>query len=166
MLRVLIESAWSEDPEGRPPFSHIKTLLRIIAPLKGDQMEKRAFLLEKETEALERYIAYDTRMISKEKEKMDDWRYRTLPPHIYSQIKDGEAIEATSLEVVSVAVFQIADFQDIVSAVSPDELIDLMDYLVKSFQAVACNQGLAITEMDIMSDLCVIRKSQNHVCIT
>ena len=156
ILKVLIESAWSDDPDDRPPFSHIKTVLRIIAPLKGDQVEKRAFLLEKETEALERYIAYDTRMINKERDKVHDWLSRSLPRDVYTQIQDGEVIKATALDRISVAAFRIADFQDIVATSSPDELICVIDYLIKSFHAVAAQQNLELTEIDVKSDLCVL----------
>lgn len=155
---MLIESAWSDDCEARPPFSHIKTVLRIIAPLKGHQIEKRAFLLEKETEALERYIAYDTRMIKKERDKVKDWLSRSLPSDVYDQLQNGEQVEATVLDNVSVAAFRIADFHDIVLATAPNELTYLLDYLVKSFQAVAVRHGLELTDIEVTSDLCVISK--------
>ena len=158
ILKVLLDSAWSDDPDVRPPFSHIKSVLRIIAPLKGDQMEKRAFLLEKETETLEKYISYDTRMLEKEREKAEDWLKRSVPSDIYMKICDGDQFNASSLECVSVASFQIEDFQEIVSKSDPDELAGLLDYIFKSFSAIATKLRLDFAEIEMTSNSFIIGK--------
>ena len=159
IVKVLIDSLWSDDPENRPSFSHIKKILRIVAPLKGDRVEKRAFLLEKEAEALEKYIAQDTRLINKEQDKINEWLSRSLPPDIFNQIQDGEEVDAMEIDHVSVAVFRIVDFQNLVDAIGPDELMCLVEYLIKSFQAVATqDHQLELTDINVASDSFVIGK--------
>lgn len=157
-MKILIDSLWSDDPENRPPFSHIKKILGMVTPLKGDQTEKRAFLLEKESEALERYIAQHTRLINKEQDKINEWLSRSLPPDIFNQIQDGEEIDAVDIDYVSVAVFRIAQFQDIVDAIGPDELTCLVEYLIKSFRAVAAQEQLELIDINVISDTFVIGK--------
>ena len=158
ILKVLIDSLWSDDPENRPSFSHIATVLRKISPLKGEKMEKSAFLFEKEAELLERYIAQDTRLIDKEQDKVNEYLVRSLPLDIYDELQEGHDINAIVSDDVSVAAFRLVDFQEIVKRSSPDELINVIDYLVKSFQAVACEYRLDLTEINVISDICIVGK--------
>ena len=158
VLRLLMESAWSDEPGDRPPFSHITTVLRIIAPLKGDQMAKRAFLLQKEADVLEKYIAHDTTMINNEKEKMNDWFNRLFPVEISGRFIAGESIEPRRHEYVTVASFQIVHFQSIIVNSSPDQLITFMNYMLKMFRATAQEQDLLITELEFMSKTTIVSK--------
>ncbi len=151
-----MESAWSDDPGDRPPFSHIKNVLKIIVPLKGDQMAKRAFLLEKETEMLEKYIAYDTKMINKEREKIDDWFNRLLPPEISTRYVMGENVEPRQFEIISVAAFQIVNFQQLIRTSEPSQLISLVDYLMKMLYAVANDRDFEISQSGLFSGTYVI----------
>ena len=158
IMKFLIDSLWSDDPGNRPSFFQIKALLQTVAPLKGDEKEKRAFLLEKETEELERCIAQETRLINREQERIHEWLNRSLPPHVYSQVQGGKEFSALPIDTVSVAAFQIANFQNIVDASSAEELVCVVDYLMKSFQAMAAQHRLELTEIEVISDLVVIGK--------
>ena len=157
-MKVLIDSLWSDDPENRPSFSHIATVLRKISPLKGEKMETSAFLFEKEAELLERYIAQDMRLIDKEQDKVNDYLVRSLPLDIYNEIQEGEEINAIFSDDISVAVFRLVDFQEIIKRSSPDEVVNVIDYLVKSFQAVACEYQLELAEINVISDICIVGK--------
>ena len=70
-------------------------------------MSKRAFFLEKETELLEKYIAHDTRMIQKEREKVRDLFNRLLPYEISTQFRADEYIEAREIENVNVVALLV-----------------------------------------------------------
>ena len=119
-------------------------------------MSKRAFFLEKETELLEKYIAHDTRMIQREQEKVRDLFNRLLPHEISTQFRADEYIEARHIENVNVVAFQIADFQELIAQCNPEQILGLLDYLMKMFHAVATHFGLNVTELDLLSDISVV----------
>eukprot|EP00794_Sanderia_malayensis_P011023 gene11022-12187_t len=156
ILRLLMESAWSDDPGDRPSFSHIKKVLKIIVPLKGDQMAKRAFLLEKETEMLEKYIAHDTSMIMKEREKLNDWFHRLLPTDVSQRYITGESVQPRLYDNITVAAFHIVDLNHIVKKSKANQLIPLLDYMLKMFYATANSQNFEISEFGVLSGTNVI----------
>ena len=121
-------------------------------------METSAFLFEKEAELLERYIAQDMRLIDKEQDKVNEYLVRSLPLDIYNEIQEGDEINAIFSDDISVAVFRLVDFQEIIKRSSPDEVVNVIDYLVKSFQAVACEYQLELAEINVISDICIVGK--------
>lgn len=163
ILKMLMESCWSDSEEERPPFAYTLEILELITPLKGTPISKRALLLERETESLERYISHDTQQIFNEQEKFRDLIHRMLPPFIAIKLhgdplsvgsEDGgsDSVKPTIFNNVTVMVLRVHDLDRLVAVSNPNQLMDTISYLWKAIHVIIKSRNLKIGDMQNRGD--------------
>ncbi|XP_066915702.1 uncharacterized protein [Clytia hemisphaerica] len=136
ILKMLMESCWSESEVERPPFAYALEVLELITPLKGSPLLKRAILLERETESLEKYICHDTNQIFKEQDKIADLLARMLPPFLATKFLSGDPMTPTQHNNVTVLIVCVHDLDRMVTLSSPTQLVDIISYLWKTVHVI------------------------------
>ena len=173
ILKMLMESCWSENEEERPPFAYTLEILELITPLKGTPLSKRALLLERETESLERYISHDTQQIFNEQEKFRDLVERMLPLFITEKLLQSSttslsssvndpthgAIMPTLHNNATVMVLRIHDLDHLMAASSANQLIDAISYLWKAINVIIKNRNLKIGDIQNRGDTMMFGES-------
>lgn len=169
ILKMLMESCWGDNEEERPPFAYTLEILELIMPLKGTPLSKRALLLERETESLERYISHDTQQIFNEQEKFRDLIHRMLPPFIATKLHhdsfnaesehgESNSIKPTMYNNVTVMVLRVHDLDQLVKVSNPNQLIDTISYLWKAIQVIIKTRNLKIYDMQNRGDTMMFGK--------
>ena len=169
ILKMLMESCWSDSEEERPPFAYTLEILELITPLKGTPLSKRALLLERETESLERYISHDTQQIFNEQEKFRDLIHRMLPPFIATQLHSDpfstggenggtDSVKPTLYNNVTVMVLKVHDLDHLVAVSNPNQLMDTISYLWKAIHVIIKSRNLKIGDMQNRGDTMMFGK--------
>jgi len=156
ILQNLMENCWSETPDERPPFAYCLEVLELITPLKGNQTVKRSILLERETESLEQYISYDTKNIFKEKDKYNDLLARLLPLTIAQQLHEGKHIATQRYENVTVMVYRIFNFKEIMEKCDAVQSMAIVDYIHRAIDMIIQNRKFKIMEIDCSRNMHVL----------
>jgi len=159
ILKMLMESCWGEMEGERPPFAYALEILELITPLKGSQLSKRATLLERETESLERYIGHDTQQLFREQEKINDLISRMLPnPVVAALLRDG-CYKPKSHGNITIVVLRVHDLDSVVRLANASQAMDLVSYLWKAIHVIIKNRNLKVTEIQNRGDLMIFGKS-------
>ena len=163
-----MESCWSDSEEDRPPFAYALEVLELITPLKGTPLSKRALLLERETESLERYISHDTQQIFNEQEKFRDLVDRMLPPFISCKLLSsaamtgsedgGGAVMPTLYTNVTVMVLRLHDVDNLIAVSNASQLIDTISYLWKAVHVIIKSKNLKICDIQNRGDTIMFGK--------
>lgn len=158
ILKMIMESCWSENPIERPPFAYSLEVLELITPLKGSHTAKRAILLERETESLEKYIGHDTMQIFREQEKFQDLLARMLPLSIASELNEKGSVKPVYHENITVMAVRVSNFGDVLSNCNTNDAIDVINYLWGAISVITKNRKLNITEINNRGDFVVLGK--------
>lgn len=147
IIKILMESCWAENPIERPPFAYSLEVLELITPLKGSLTAKRAVLLERETESLERYIGHYTYQIFREQENHRDLLSRVLPAHVAMELNDTGQVTPKYHESITVMALRIRNFGEILKRSNLNDALDVINYIWGAISVIAKNRKLNITEI-------------------
>lgn len=127
--------------------------------MKGSHTAKRAVLLERETESLEKYISHDTNQIFREQEKVQDLLARMLPPSVASELNRYGSVKPKYHENITVMALRVHNFGDILSSCnSTNEAIDVINHLWGAISAIIANCRLNVTEINNRGDFVLLGK--------
>ena len=158
-----MESCWAENPSERPPFAYSLEILELITPLKGSQTAKRAILLQRETESLEKYIGHDTANIFQEQDKFNDLLARMLPEPVVTELNKTGSVEPKFHDNITVMVVSVANFGEIFANCTVDDAINVINHLWCAISVIKTSRKLHVTEINNRGDFMILGTSLIHI---
>eukprot|EP00111_Clytia_hemisphaerica_P007974 TCONS_00023167-protein len=94
-LVELMKSCWSENPDLRPTFRQVRPITKQIRGNKVEIIDNMISMMEKYTRGLEKSVKEGTDVLHKERNKNNEFLYKTLPKPIGDAIlkEGGQAVE-------------------------------------------------------------------------
>ncbi|KAK3576183.1 hypothetical protein CHS0354_001202 [Potamilus streckersoni] len=134
--RKLMEQAWSKIPELRPTFKIMHERLEEIYPVKGELIDNLVRMLEKYSSNLEGIVAERTKELQIEKAKTEMLVSQMLPKKVVEDLKQGKKVEPESFDCVTIYFSDIVGFTKIAGASNPLQVVDLLNDLYSTFDAI------------------------------
>ncbi|XP_071941648.1 atrial natriuretic peptide receptor 1-like isoform X4 [Antedon mediterranea] len=139
-LFLLVEKCWANDPNVRPDFASIRTIIRKFNKSEGgalvDTLLKR---MDKYASNLESLVEERTLQFHEEKRKSEELLYQILPKSVAQELKQGHAVRPEAFESVSIYFSDIVGFTKLCSLIKPIQVVDLLNDLYTCFDAVIDN---------------------------
>ncbi|KAL3862163.1 hypothetical protein ACJMK2_008151, partial [Sinanodonta woodiana] len=134
--RKLMEHAWSKTPELRPTFKMMHERLEEIYPVRGELIDNLVRMLEKYSSNLEGIVADRTKELQVEKAKTEMLVSQMLPKKVVEDLKQGKKVEPESFDCVTIYFSDIVGFTKIAGASNPLQVVDLLNDLYSTFDAI------------------------------
>jgi len=125
-------------------------LLKLLTGQIAISLENAQFY-----DQLEQRVADRTTELTAEKKKSDDLLLNILPPDVANELKETGKSKAKSYERVSVMFTDFKDFTRLSENLSPEELVDKIDYCFRKFDEITTKYQLEKIKTIGDSYLCV-----------
>ncbi|XP_067892700.1 atrial natriuretic peptide receptor 2-like isoform X1 [Heterodontus francisci] len=135
----LVKKCWAQNVPLRPTFEQIKKMLEKMNPNKVSPVDMMMNLMEKYSKHLEVIVAERTQDLLQEKQKTDCLLYSMLPKEVADDLRQGITSQAQSYSNATVFFSDIVGFTLLSSASTPYQVVDLLNRLYTSFDAIIDN---------------------------
>lgn len=133
----LMEKCWAENPEDRPTFASIRTIVRDI--MKGfceNLMDDLLRRMEQYANNLESLVEEKTEQLSMEKRRTEELLYQVLPRPVAQQLLAGEMVQPEQFECVTIYFSDIVGFTALCAQSRPMEVVDFLNDLYSTFDRI------------------------------
>ncbi|XP_070537042.1 LOW QUALITY PROTEIN: atrial natriuretic peptide receptor 1-like [Ptychodera flava] len=168
-LEQLMSRCWAEDPSDRPDVSHIKAIVRKLNPAtkKGDNiLDNLLTRMEQYANNLEGLVEERTAKYLEEKRRAEDLLDRLLPRSVSEQLKQGKEVKAESFDSVTIYFSDIVGFTSLSASSTPMQVVDLLNDLYTSFDAIIDNYDVykveTIGDAYMVASGLPVRNGDNH----
>ncbi|CAJ0564362.1 unnamed protein product, partial [Mesorhabditis spiculigera] len=142
-LLHLIRDCWTEEPNNRPNFATIKTLLLAMgADRKQNLMDHVFNILESYAETLEKEVQDRTGELTEEKKKSDILLYRMLPKQVADRLKLGQTVEPETYDSVTIFFSDVVKFTNLAAKCTPLQIVNLLNDLYSTFDQIIEEHGV------------------------
>ncbi|XP_021333059.1 retinal guanylyl cyclase 2 isoform X1 [Danio rerio] len=139
----LMKQCWNEQPEKRPTFDEIFDQFKNVNKgKKTNIIDSMLRMLEQYSSNLEELIRERTEELEIEKQKTEKLLTQMLPPSVAEALKLGTTVEPEHFESVSLYFSDIVGFTTISANSEPIEVVDLLNDLYTTFDAVIGNHDV------------------------
>lgn len=138
-LQKLMGQCWGNQPELRPSFKNVNEKLNEIYPIKGELIDNLVNMLEKYSSNLEQIVSDRTKELVEEKRKTEQLISQMLPKKVVEDLKHGNPVEPESFECVTIFFSDIVGFTNIAKGSTPFQVVDLLNDLYTTFDAILDN---------------------------
>ncbi|CAE1321199.1 Resact receptor,Olfactory guanylyl cyclase GC-D,Guanylate cyclase 32E,Heat-stable enterotoxin receptor,Receptor-type guanylate cyclase gcy-13,Guanylate cyclase soluble subunit alpha-1,Receptor-type guanylate cyclase gcy-9,Guanylate cyclase soluble subunit alpha-2,Receptor-type guanylate cyclase gcy-21,Head-specific guanylate cyclase,Guanylate cyclase soluble subunit beta-2,Atrial natriuretic peptide receptor 1,Speract receptor,Receptor-type guanylate cyclase gcy-18,Receptor-type guanylate cyclase gcy-3,Ret len=134
----VIKRCWAEDPNERPDFPAIKTLMRKMNKDgdKGNLLDNLLSRMEQYANNLEALVEERTSDFLEQKKKAEDLLYSMLPKSVASSLIRGETVTAEEFESVTLFFSDICGFTAMSAESTPYQVVDLLNDLYTLFDSI------------------------------
>ncbi|KAK2495646.1 hypothetical protein MC885_001565 [Smutsia gigantea] len=139
-LGQLMQRCWAEDPQERPPFQHIRLMLRKFNRENSSNiLDNLLSRMEQYANNLEELVEERTQAYLEEKRKAEALLYQILPHSVAEQLKRGETVQAEAFDSVTIYFSDIVGFTALSAESTPMQVVTLLNDLYTCFDAVIDN---------------------------
>ncbi|XP_046556710.1 uncharacterized protein LOC124265901 [Haliotis rubra] len=138
-MRKMFEAGFHPNPESRPVFKEMLMRLNEIHPVKGELIDNLVNMLEKYSSNLEAIVADRTKELQVEKAKTEQLVSQMLPKKVVEDLKHGRKVDPESFECVTIFFSDIVGFTAIARGSTPLQVVDLLNDLYTTFDAILDN---------------------------
>uniref|UniRef100_A0A8C1ZWS0 Guanylate cyclase n=1 Tax=Cyprinus carpio TaxID=7962 RepID=A0A8C1ZWS0_CYPCA len=139
----LMKQCWNELPEKRPTFDEIFDQFKNVNKgKKTNIIDSMLRMLEQYSSNLEELIRERTEELEIEKQKTEKLLTQMLPPSVAEALKLGTTVEPEYFDSVSLYFSDIVGFTTISANSEPIEVVDLLNDLYTTFDAVIGNHDV------------------------
>ncbi|XP_054716917.1 LOW QUALITY PROTEIN: receptor-type guanylate cyclase Gyc76C-like [Uloborus diversus] len=139
VLHTMTE-CWSEIPELRPDFRHIKDKLkRMKDGITSNIMDNMMDMMEKYANNLEQLVEERTSLLAEEQKKTEALLHRMLPKSVAEQLMRGEAVSPESFDSVTIYFSDIVGFTEMSASSTPMEVVTFLNDLYTVFDSIIGN---------------------------
>ncbi|XP_046340385.2 uncharacterized protein LOC124121432 [Haliotis rufescens] len=138
-MTKLLEAGSHPNPESRPVFKEMLMRLNEIHPVKGELIDNLVNMLEKYSSNLESIVADRTKELQVEKAKTEQLVSQMLPKKVVEDLKHGRKVDPESFECVTIFFSDIVGFTAIARNSTPLQVVDLLNDLYTTFDAILDN---------------------------
>ncbi|KAK7497822.1 hypothetical protein BaRGS_00010956 [Batillaria attramentaria] len=140
-LAVLIRRCWAEDPNERPDFQALRTLIKRLNKDgdKGDILDNLLSRMEQYANNLEALVEERTSDYLEQKRRAEELLYSMLPKQIAVQLTRGEVVKAETFENVTIYFSDICGFTALSAESTPMQVVDLLNDLYTTFDSIIDN---------------------------
>ncbi|KAH9498155.1 Nitrogen permease reactivator protein [Bulinus truncatus] len=138
-MKTLMEKCWEENPRERPNAQTVKMFIRRIATSLGETgnlLDNLMRRMELYANNLEKLVEDKTVELREEKKKSEELLYQILPRSVADQLKARQRVEPESYECVTIYFSDIVGFTTISAKSTPIQVVDLLNDLYSSFDAI------------------------------
>ncbi|XP_070537461.1 atrial natriuretic peptide receptor 1-like [Ptychodera flava] len=138
----LAEECWSENPDVRPDFIKIRSLVQEMNDKRGNSgniLDNLLSRMEQYATNLESIVAERTKQLVEEKKKSEHLLEQLLPRPVAEQLKRGQAVAAEAFDSVTIFFSDIVGFTALSAASTPLQVVDLLNDLYTCFDAIIDN---------------------------
>nr|XP_060613964.1 atrial natriuretic peptide receptor 1 [Anolis sagrei ordinatus] len=137
---LLMQRCWAEDPQERPDFHHIKSMLRKFNRDNScNLLDTLLSRMEQYANNLEELVEERTQAYLEEKRKAEVLLYQILPHSVAEQLKRGETVEAEAFDSVTIYFSDIVGFTALSAESTPMQVVALLNDLYTCFDAIIDN---------------------------
>ncbi|KAI3379471.1 hypothetical protein SNEBB_001321 [Seison nebaliae] len=134
----LILKCWAEEVADRPDFNHIRGIMRRInkGNETGNIVDNLLKRMEQYANNLESIVEERTSDYLQEKKRAEELLYRLLPPAVTKELLSGKTVTAETFDCVTIYFSDICGFTSISAAITPMEVVDLLNNLYICFDSI------------------------------
>ncbi|RWS28371.1 atrial natriuretic peptide receptor 1-like protein, partial [Leptotrombidium deliense] len=151
-LLDLVHQCWEEDPQKRPSFPAIRSILkRTNIGYDGDNfLENLLSRMEQYTNNLEQLVEQRTNAFLEEKQKSEELLYEILPRTVADRLKNGESVEPENFECVTICFLDIVGFTRLSAESTPMQVVTLLNDLYTCFDNIIT--GFDVYKVETIGD--------------
>ncbi|KAL8621364.1 Nitrogen permease regulator 2 [Nucella lapillus] len=140
-LAGVIRRCWAEDPNERPDFQTLKSLIRKLNRNgdKGNILDNLLSRMEQYANNLEALVAERTQDYLEEKKRAEDLLYSMLPKPVAGCLIRGQSVLAETFENVTIYFSDICGFTALSAASTPMQVVALLNDLYTMFDSILEN---------------------------
>ncbi|XP_042897252.1 receptor-type guanylate cyclase Gyc76C [Parasteatoda tepidariorum] len=132
-----MNDCWSENPEQRPDFRHIKEKLkRMKDGMTSNIMDNMMDMMERYANNLEDLVEERTSQLAEEQRKTEALLHRMLPKSVAEQLMRGEAVIPESFDAVTIYFSDIVGFTEMSATSTPMEVVTFLNDLYTVFDSI------------------------------
>ncbi|XP_048356863.1 guanylyl cyclase C [Sphaerodactylus townsendi] len=138
---LLVKSCWEEDPEKRPDFKKIESILAKIFSNYHNQtnesyMDTLIRRLQLYSRNLECLVEERTQLYKAERDRADRLNFMLLPRPVVKSLKETGLVEPELFEEVTIYFSDIVGFTTICKYSTPMEVVDMLNEIYKNFDRI------------------------------
>ncbi|XP_076366072.1 atrial natriuretic peptide receptor 1-like [Tachypleus tridentatus] len=143
-FQSMIFSCWDENPASRPAFSSIKQQMKKITKSmgSGNFLDNLLTRMEQYATNLEQLVEEKTSAFLEEKKKSEELLYQVIPKYVADQLKAGHHVKPETFECVTIYFSDIVGFTSLSAESTAMEVVDLLNDLYTTFDAIIENYGV------------------------
>ncbi|XP_055636568.1 atrial natriuretic peptide receptor 1 isoform X2 [Toxorhynchites rutilus septentrionalis] len=137
----IMVKCWAEDPDDRPDFNVLKTIIRKINKENesGNILDNLLQRMEQYANNLEALVEERTQDYFEEKRKCEELLYQLLPKSVAAQLIMGKSVIAETYDQVTIYFSDIVGFTSISAQSTPMQVVDLLNDLYTCFDSIVEN---------------------------
>jgi class 3 adenylate cyclase len=138
-LLNMIKRCWSEEPNDRPEFHSLKSIIKRInkeGDTGGNLLDNLLSRMEQYAFNLEGLVEERTADYLEEKKRAEDLLYMMLPESVASQLMRGQQVEAVKYDSVTIYFSDICGFTQMSAESTPMQVVDLLNDLYTTFDEI------------------------------
>ncbi|XP_055336545.1 atrial natriuretic peptide receptor 1-like [Paramacrobiotus metropolitanus] len=155
-LVSMIEKAWSEDPNVRPDFNSLRTIIRRLNRdnESGNILDNLLKRMEQYANNLESLVAERTADYLEQKRKAEELLYQLLPAQVAGQLIKGQPVKAESYDSVTIYFSDIVGFTTLSALSTPMQVVNFLNDLYTCFDAIT--MGFDVYKVETIGDAYVV----------
>ncbi|XP_077993684.1 atrial natriuretic peptide receptor 1-like isoform X2 [Glandiceps talaboti] len=139
-LFTVMEKCWAEDPNDRPDFNSLRSILRKTnESATGNILDNLLQRMEQYANNLESLVEERTEAFYEEKRRAEELLYQVLPKSVAEKLKRGEVVKAEAFECVTIFFSDIVGFTSLSASSTPMEVVSMLNDLYTCFDAIIDN---------------------------
>ncbi|XP_077993685.1 atrial natriuretic peptide receptor 1-like isoform X3 [Glandiceps talaboti] len=142
-LFTVMEKCWAEDPNDRPDFNSLRSILRKLnrtnESATGNILDNLLQRMEQYANNLESLVEERTEAFYEEKRRAEELLYQVLPKSVAEKLKRGEVVKAEAFECVTIFFSDIVGFTSLSASSTPMEVVSMLNDLYTCFDAIIDN---------------------------
>ncbi|EYC08307.1 hypothetical protein Y032_0066g3689 [Ancylostoma ceylanicum] len=168
-LVALVRNCWRENSLNRPSMDFICEQMKELMNSGGhtNLMDHVFAILEDHTTSLEQEVEDRSKELMEEKKKADILLSRMLPRQVAERLKLGQSVEPEGFDSVTVFFSDVVKFTILASKCSPFQVVNLLNELYGSFDAIIEEHHVYKVESIGDGYLCVsglpLRNGHEHI---
>uniref|UniRef100_A0A8D2PGZ9 Guanylate cyclase n=1 Tax=Zosterops lateralis melanops TaxID=1220523 RepID=A0A8D2PGZ9_ZOSLA len=140
-IYTLVKSCWEEDPEKRPDFKKIESILaKIFSNFYGQTNESYMDTLIRRLQLysrnLEHLVEERTELYKAERDRADRLNFMLLPRPVVKSLKETGLVEPELFEEVTIYFSDIVGFTTLCKYSTPMEVVDMLNDIYKNFDHI------------------------------
>uniref|UniRef100_A0A8C8RA75 Guanylate cyclase n=1 Tax=Pelusios castaneus TaxID=367368 RepID=A0A8C8RA75_9SAUR len=140
---MLVKSCWEEDPEKRPDFKKIESLLaKILSQINENYMDTLIRRLQLYSRNLEHLVEERTELYKAERDRADRLNFMLLPRPVVKSLKETGRVEPELFEAVTIYFSDIVGFTTLCQYSTPMEVVDMLNDIYKNFDHILDNHDV------------------------